>query len=31
MAAILANIGHREFKLQTGGMIPVVVRGEYKV
>jgi hypothetical protein len=27
VAAILANVGHREFKLQTGGMIPVVVRG----
>jgi broad specificity phosphatase PhoE len=31
VAAILANIGHREFRLQTGGMIPVVVKGSYKV
>jgi hypothetical protein len=27
VAAILAGIGHREFRLQTGGMIPVVVKG----
>jgi len=31
VAAILANIGHRVFNLQTGGMIPVVVKGEYRV
>jgi broad specificity phosphatase PhoE len=31
VAAILANLGHRKFGLQTGGMIPVVVRGFYKV
>jgi broad specificity phosphatase PhoE len=31
VAAILANVGHRTFNLQTGGMIPVVVRGSYKV
>jgi broad specificity phosphatase PhoE len=29
--AILANIGHRPFNLQTGGMIPVVVKGCKKV
>lgn len=29
--AILANIGHRPFNLQTGGMIPVVVKGSKKV
>lgn len=29
--AILANIGHRPFNLQTGGMIPVVVKGRYNV
>ena len=29
VAAILANIGHREWRLQTGGMIPVVVKGTY--
>ena len=28
---ILRNFGHREFRLQTGGMIPVVVRGVYEV
>jgi hypothetical protein len=31
VAAILANVGHRAFGLQTGGMIPVVVRGFYEV
>lgn len=31
VSAILANIEHRVFNLQTGGMIPVVVRGFYKV
>jgi broad specificity phosphatase PhoE len=31
VAAILKNIGHREFRLQTGGMIPVVVRGYHDV
>ena len=31
VAAILANIGHRPFKLQTGGMLPVIVRGIYEV
>lgn len=31
VAAILANVGHRGFRLQTGGMIPVVVRGFYEV
>lgn len=31
VAAILANLGHRRFNLQTGGMIPVVVRGFYEV
>jgi len=30
VAAILANIGHREWSLQTGGMVPVVVKGTYK-
>jgi hypothetical protein len=27
VAAILAGIGHREFNVQTGGVIPVVVKG----
>jgi broad specificity phosphatase PhoE len=31
IAAILRNIGHREFKVQTGGMIPVVVKAFEKV
>lgn len=31
VAAILANVGHRKFNLQTGGMIPVVVKGSRKV
>jgi len=29
IAAILENIGHRQFNLQTGAMIPVVVKGFY--
>jgi len=28
LSAILKNIGHREFSVQTGGMIPVVVKGQ---
>jgi broad specificity phosphatase PhoE len=31
VSAILKDIGHRPFNLQTGGMIPVVVRGYYNV
>ena len=31
VAAVLANLGHRRFNLHTGGMIPVVVKGSYKV
>ena len=31
VAAILANVGHRAFNIQTGGMIPIVLRGSYKV
>jgi broad specificity phosphatase PhoE len=31
VSAILKNVGHREFKLQTGGVIPVVVRGYHDV
>jgi broad specificity phosphatase PhoE len=31
IAAILANLGHRNFRLQTGAMIPVVVKGTYIV
>jgi len=27
ISAILENVGHRIFNLQTGGLIPVVVRG----
>ena len=27
VAGILANVGHRTFNLQTGGVLPVVVRG----
>jgi creatinine amidohydrolase/Fe(II)-dependent formamide hydrolase-like protein len=30
LAAILENIGHRAFNLQTGGMIPVVVKGSFE-
>jgi hypothetical protein len=29
ITAILENVGHRVFNVQTGGMIPVVVRGYY--
>ena len=30
VSAILANVGHRAFNLQTGGMIPVVIKGVYE-
>lgn len=31
LSAILENIGHRKFKVQTGGMIPAVVKAVEKV